>query len=104
MKLEELHQKHQKELLEFNAAREKHMAELWCVKTDEQMDDIPESLRLGLDYDWRQFEKEYGTDSPQFKELMTRQKSELEWYRRQMNSSYHENGIDISMPFLKFYN
>ncbi|MBN8672164.1 MAG: hypothetical protein J0L80_15885 [Chitinophagales bacterium] len=81
---------------EFRAVREKHMAELWHVKTDEQQDDIPESLRHRLDYDWLQFEKEYGTDSPQFKELLTLQKSELALNRQQTIMAYIENAMDLA--------
>jgi len=73
------------------------MTELWCIETDEQQDDISEILRHRLDYDWRQFEQEYGTDSPQFKGLLTRQKSELAQHRQQTIMGYNENAMDLAL-------
>lgn len=102
MKLEELSNKHQEELDAFYAQRQEHHIELWRAEMDivkdvnQEQDRIPESLQQKLDYDWRQFETQWGVDSPQFKKLLEKHQRELVQHRNNTIAAFKENGSEIT--------
>lgn len=96
VKLEKLHRQQQQELLAFYSARDKHMEELWHIEMDSiDATEISEHLRLKLNYNWRLFEQEYGTDSLDYKRIAARHKAELIYHRQQTMTGYYENAMDL---------